>query len=626
MNRFARSIALGAVLALTMTGFSTVAAHAAGTLQGSGYVRDDYFSTTVAGTVQAYTQNPATNPAAVAEQTVPMSLVDGGFNFTTLVAGPTWLKITPTNTAANSVKIVGPYAFDDGYFFSQISLPTNRGVVAGQVQTSDGDGFDCAVLDFQRIDDQSISSTTYTQDEGVFKRMMPIGSYKLRVSDDCDNSFDPFYVGIPGATFDTATTFVIPTTGQLDIPTITVPAQKSISGTVTSDAIVGVPSAPIAGIDVSALAYNADGGYWESWSDALTNASGNYVLRDLPPGAYKLQFSDPDGDFQGEYYDNVQTAPEDAADVTIDATSVTGKNASLGLNEVTTDGELLAGFVKDSAGHGIASIGVSLFNVGQSQYVDNANTNRLGRFSFRYLEPGDYELYYYDYDSDRYIIDDNLPTKVTIGATKGADVTKVLKTFSSVSGHVTIAATTAPHIDETSVALYDVDDNYVTDTSVSPDGTYSLARLQPGTYRARFDGQRELSQSRQIMIRQFWSGKYSLASATSVAVASEAHVVNINALLGSKLICIAAPKTSGTAKKGYTLKATTGTWNAKVGTTFAYQWYRGTTAISGATKNAYKLTSSDVGKYLKVKVTATNTVNHYTSGLSYSKLTAKILS
>ena len=68
-----------------------------------------------------------------------------------------------------------------------------------------------------------------------------------------------------------------------------------------------------------------------------------------------------------------------------------------------------------------------------------------------------------------------------------------------------------------------------------------------------------------------------------------------------KTLTTATPKISGTAKVGKTLTAKPGTWTS--GTTFTYEWYRGSSKISGATKSTYKLTSSSVGKKLKVKVT-----------------------
>jgi hypothetical protein len=62
------------------------------------------------------------------------------------------------------------------------------------------------------------------------------------------------------------------------------------------------------------------------------------------------------------------------------------------------------------------------------------------------------------------------------------------------------------------------------------------------------------------------------------------------------------PTISGTKKVGYTLTANHGTWSPAP-SSYKYQWYRGTTAISGAVSKTYKLTSYDKGKVVKVKVT-----------------------
>lgn len=62
-----------------------------------------------------------------------------------------------------------------------------------------------------------------------------------------------------------------------------------------------------------------------------------------------------------------------------------------------------------------------------------------------------------------------------------------------------------------------------------------------------------------------------------------------------------APTISGTKAVGYTLTATVGTWTP-VATTYAYQWYRSGAAIAGATASTYKLTSTDAGKTMTVRV------------------------
>ena len=73
------------------------------------------------------------------------------------------------------------------------------------------------------------------------------------------------------------------------------------------------------------------------------------------------------------------------------------------------------------------------------------------------------------------------------------------------------------------------------------------------------------------------------------------------------------PVVTGTAQQGATVSASTGTW-ANSPTSYAYQWKRcdsggaNCASIAGATASQYLLGSSDVGKTLRVTVTASNEV------------------
>jgi hypothetical protein len=73
-----------------------------------------------------------------------------------------------------------------------------------------------------------------------------------------------------------------------------------------------------------------------------------------------------------------------------------------------------------------------------------------------------------------------------------------------------------------------------------------------------------------------------------------------------------APSISGTAQVGQTLTANPGTWTSDTTPTFAYQWNRcdaqgnNCTAITGSTSQTYVIQTADVGKTLRVTVTATN--------------------
>ena len=62
------------------------------------------------------------------------------------------------------------------------------------------------------------------------------------------------------------------------------------------------------------------------------------------------------------------------------------------------------------------------------------------------------------------------------------------------------------------------------------------------------------------------------------------------------------PTISGTAKSGSTLTATAGTWKP-TGVSLSYQWLANGTAISGATAKTFKLTNTQAGKKISVKVT-----------------------
>lgn len=74
-----------------------------------------------------------------------------------------------------------------------------------------------------------------------------------------------------------------------------------------------------------------------------------------------------------------------------------------------------------------------------------------------------------------------------------------------------------------------------------------------------------------------------------------------------------APSISGTATVGQVLTCTAGTWTGNPVPSVTRQWYRGASAISGATGLAYTLASADVGALITVRETATNVVGPRTA-------------
>jgi hypothetical protein len=80
---------------------------------------------------------------------------------------------------------------------------------------------------------------------------------------------------------------------------------------------------------------------------------------------------------------------------------------------------------------------------------------------------------------------------------------------------------------------------------------------------------------------------------------------------GNAPLSTAAPTLTGAAQAGQTLTASKGSWN-NAPTAYAYAWSQcgadgsSCTAISGATSAGYTAAAADVGKTLRVSVTATN--------------------
>ena len=73
-------------------------------------------------------------------------------------------------------------------------------------------------------------------------------------------------------------------------------------------------------------------------------------------------------------------------------------------------------------------------------------------------------------------------------------------------------------------------------------------------------------------------------------------------VIAAGVLVAVTPKITGTPKVGSTLTSVAGTWKPS-GVTLKRQWYRGSSAIAGATKSTYVLTRVDRGKTIKVKVT-----------------------
>src|SRR5437867_11404206 len=113
-----------------------------------------------------------------------------------------------------------------------------------------------------------------------------------------------------------------------------------------------------------------------------------------------------------------------------------------------------------------------------------------------------------------------------------------------------------------------------------------------------------------VMKRQRIGRRLLVVLATAVVACAAAGAVALARSLAAPANT-SPPTISGTAKEGSTLTARNGTWSNSP-TSFAYQWRRcatdGTACgdITGATKQTYSPVAGDVGRTLRIEVTASN--------------------
>lgn len=114
-------------------------------------------------------------------------------------------------------------------------------------------------------------------------------------------------------------------------------------------------------------------------------------------------------------------------------------------------------------------------------------------------------------------------------------------------------------------------------------------------------------------------GTYTLTYAVTDAAGNRARVDRVVTVVAAPLT-VGTPTVTGTAAVGRTLTAKPGTWTK--GTAFAYQWMRDGAPIRGAVTATHRLTASDLGARLSVRVTGTLT-GHVTAAKT-SAATAKV--
>lgn len=320
------------------------------------------------------------------------------------------------------------------------------------------------------------------------------------------------------------------------------PTPGAIQGTVTDE-----NGHPLANIAVNALRQvylSAGDTDWYYAGFTTTDANGAYLLSNLAPGQYRVEFGDHMNwphQYSGEYYDNVPTVAEATSIAVASGATLNGIDAQLA--SVGT----ISGQVLDPTGAPVADIGVTTLRLmpdGQGnsywRYVNSTVTDAAGDYTLEGVDVGTYRILFQDtqwprrYATLYYNNVADIQFAQDVGVAADAQVTGInaqLHVGSQLSGVVTNQA--GEPVADAYVNLFRAQDDgmgnvyweYYGDSMTQSDGSYTLPALSASTYRlGLFD----------------WSGQYQsifyenavdLESATDIPVDGQQALTGINVQL-----------------------------------------------------------------------------------------------
>ena len=367
-----------------------------------------------------------------------------------------------------------------------------------------------------RSTDFAIAGGAVTDTTGNFTVPVGEGSYYLYVVDPTGAHTTGFH-GAPA-------TVTVTNNGLTDAD----PVMPRLRGSITAAVTETGSGAPIGGVWGLALSSSAaNPGATEL--AVIANGSGQLTLPGLAPGNHYVGFVDPTGAHTTRFYPNSPDVPG-GTPVAVTAGATTPANASLPAQTPVGTGATISGAVTEQ-GTNTPLAGARVVALRASDYamVRGAATNASGQYSLN-LAAGDYKLAFFD-STGRHNMEwfDNVPNTglaaaASVTAPGTADAAMAANT-GSMAGTVTDDLTATPiggvwvlAIGPTGVAG---------GTLTEVDGTYTIAGLAPGTYRATF------VDPGGVRSQQYWNNSADYPGAATFNVTAANTTVGIDAALAT---------------------------------------------------------------------------------------------
>jgi hypothetical protein len=316
--------------------------------------------------------------------------------------------------------------------------------------------------------------------------------------------------------------------------TSNVNAQLDASGTISGTVTDG--SAGVSGVRVELY----DTYFNSAGPMTMTDASGNYALRAIPAGNYKVLFntSAPAANVIREWYNDKSTAPA------ADTITVTAGGTLSGINAVlAAGGATISGRVTNAGGLGLRNVQVRAELQGyELSTVYAVSTGIDGTYTLRGVPAGTYYILFSPSGAPgnyaRELYNDVVPkgwvwTGTPVVLTYGAVLTgidAVLETCGWIKGRVTNGA--GAGIANVQVRTHDAVTNERVDTGPKTDGAgyYAIGGVRPGQYKIFFSASESAGGQ---YAAEFYNNKLSLPTADAVTVIADQTTAGIDAGLAA---------------------------------------------------------------------------------------------
>ncbi|WP_374456230.1 hypothetical protein [Nocardioides sp.] len=375
------------------------------------------------------------------------------------------------------------------------------------------------------------------------------------------------------------------------VPAASAADPGSISGVVTDAGLT-----PLAGIEVTVIDQNLYTGDVVVGTD-VTDASGDWQIDGLEADPYyRVGFTDPDGDWATEYYDD-SPVPGGGGGQFADWVPVVAGDVTENVNAVLEPGSAVSGRVTVGAGGAVNNGAVTVWWLYAPQAwarVGSWTTDADGRYEVPGLRGASYRLDFSDSQtgaSRSVSLDvasgvDRTGTDVLLGGVVKNTVAPTISGTPQVGKTLTAASTWTPAATTVTYRWVVGDDTSPAD---DPTGTTYVPKAADigKSIRVQATGTRGAG----WVPATAWSA--STAAVTAAPVAPLPAVANVK-----------APVVKGKLRVGKVIRVTKGAWTPYP-QDLDYAWYANGKLIKGARRQWFKLTKKQLGKRIVVQVTAT---------------------